>query len=409
MVADTQKPSRLSRPSLSGSSQTPLPYAPWPESLAPVAQRELALDSLDALPAEVIDIAVIGGGVTGLNAACAASAAGARVAVLEAADRLGAGATGRNAGILSAGINMGLTDMPPDMPEVELWTATTHALLAVAAEAQTPGSLLSASLTGALSLAGTPSAARRLRREARARQAAGLRAEIWSPAQVAALTGERLDTRSLASALWLPDEGRIDPLSLLAQRARQARQAGALLVGGARVDGYAARPAHSPVHHWSIQLAAGRTLTARGLILAVGPTVAPTARIFALAFPIELPDTFPLFWDAAPYIYSDHRPGNGRLVVSGGRYGRAGITSGDAHYHAKLVSATRHWLPELAHQPPSHAWAVDLDVASDLIPRMRDLGATAPGITIEGLGALGVLPGTVLGRRAGESIARQIS
>jgi glycine/D-amino acid oxidase-like deaminating enzyme len=376
--------------------------------LAPAAQRELMLDAVEMLSTEVADVAVIGGGVTGLSAASTASAAGARVVVLEAANRLGAGATGRNAGILSAGINMGLTDMPPDAPEAELWTATTQALLALVAEADAPGSLLVASLTGALSLAERPSAARRLRREARARQAAGLRAEIWLPAQVAEATGERLDARSVVNALWLPDEGRIDPLSLLAQRARQARQHGALLMGRARVEGYEAVRTRGGAHHWRIRLTGGRTLMARGLILAVGPTVAPTARIYALAFPIDLPDTFPLFWDAAPYIYSDHRPGSGRLVVSGGRYGRAGSTGRDAHYHAQLAGATRRWLPELVDQAPSHAWAVDLDVSADLMPRMRDLVAAAPGVAIEGLGALGVLPGTVLGRRAGESIARRL-
>ena len=40
-----------------------------------------------------------------------------------------------------------------------------------------------------------------------------------------------------------------------------------------------------------------------------------------------------------------------------------------------------------------------------MIPIIRNIGDTAPGYSIEGLGALGVLPGIVLGRRAGENMA----
>lgn len=392
-------------PGIAGGS---LPRAPWMEELTPAMRRELTLAPPETLPADVVDVAVVGAGVTGLSAALAARAAGARVVVLEAADALGAGATGRNAGILSAGINMGLADVPPGGPEAEMWPTTTQVLLSLIEEAKRPDALLAASLTGALSLAERPGAARHLAREARARQAAGLRAEIWQPAQVAERTGGRLDTASILSALWLPDEGRLHPLTLLAHLARLARAAGVALVGGACVESYDPVRRLGESYSWHVRLADGRTLAARGLILAVGPTAAPTARIYALAFDIDLPATFPLFWDAAPYTYCDFRPGNGRLVVSGGRYGRPGATSRDAHYHHQLAGAARHWLPELRDEAPTHAWAVDLAVSADMVPRMRSMSETAPALAIEGLGALGVLPGIVLGRRAGESLARRL-
>jgi glycine/D-amino acid oxidase-like deaminating enzyme len=142
---------------------------------------------------------------------------------------------------------------------------------------------------------------------------------------------------------------------------------------------------------------------------ATGPTTAPNARIYAMAFPAALPDDFPLFWDAAPYTYCDFRPGNGRLGISGGRYGRAGARERDAQYHARLAAAARRWLPELAAVTPSHAWAVDLAVEPDMAPQARDLASRAPGMAVEGLGALGVLPGMLLGRRAGAEIARRLA
>jgi len=47
---------------------------------------------------------------------------------------------------------------------------------------------------------------------------------------------------------------------------------------------------------------------------------------------------------------------------------------------------------------------VDLDVTASMIPELHTFGTVAPGLAIDGLGALGVLPGIVLGRRAGQTI-----
>lgn len=385
------------------------PDAPWGDGLAPEVMRALDLPALVPAPEAGADIVIVGAGVAGLSAAIVAAVAGARVLVLEAHPTIGRGATGRNAGILSAGINMGLADVPPGSPAAEMWPATTAVLLSLVAEAQRPAAVLQASLTGSLSLAERPSAARHLAREARARVAAGLRAECWTPAQVAAATDGRLSVQSVLAALWLPDEGRINPLTLLAHLARQARAAGVVLAGGAAVVAREQISASGGPPRWRLRLAGGERVSARALIYAVGPTAAPTSRIYALAFRADLPPAFPLFWDAAPYTYCDFRPGDGRLVISGGRYGHAGASHRDAHYHGRLVAAARHWLPELAATAPTHAWAVDLAVAADMAPHIRRFDEAAPGVSIEGLGALGILPGIVLGRQAGAEMARQLA
>ena len=396
------------RPVAPPQAARPQPHAPWHEDLSPPVARELTLAGTGDQTGDAVDVAVIGGGVAGLSAALAARAVGARVLVLEGATALGQGATGRNAGILSAGVNMALADLPPGSTEAALWPATTGVLLALAEQARQPGTLLTATLTGALSLAERPGAVRHLAREARARVAAGLRAELWTPSQVAEATAGRLATHSVVAALWLPDEGRVDPLTLLAQLAREARAAGVVLAGAARVEGPIESASGAGGHCWHLTLAGGRVLRARGLVVATGPTQQPTSRIYALALAAELPAAFPLFWDAAPYTYCDFRLGNGRLVVSGGRYARAGKHGRDALYHKRLAEAARRWLPELQDAAPTHAWAVDLAVAANMVPAIRALGAVAPGMAIEGLGALGVLPGIVLGRRAGDAVARAL-
>jgi glycine/D-amino acid oxidase-like deaminating enzyme len=388
-----------------------LPRAPWREEISAEVAAELDLGRFQALgtsQAGYADIAVLGGGVAGLSAAMAAARAGAGVVVLEGARRLGLGATGQNAGILSAGINMGLADVPTGSPDAEMWPATTRALLGLVEQTQSLGSLLAASRTGSLSLAESASAARHLAREARARVAAGLHAEMWSPTQVAEATGGHLRTAGLQAALWLPDEGRINPLTLLAHLARETRRAGAVLCGDAYVTACEVERGAAGTH-WRLRLQSGGKVRARALVRAVGPTVEPTARIAALAFEIELPESFPLFWDSRPFTYCDFRPGRTRLVASGGRYSRPGAVGRDALYYRRLAEAARHWLPELAEAQPTHAWAVDLAVASDLSPRLCELDARVPGLAIEGLGALGVLPGMVLGRRAGETLAERIS
>lgn len=379
----------------------PQTYIPWWNELSPDVSSELLLPPLENLSPQAYDVVVIGGGVAGLSAAISARATGVRVLLLEREVMLGYGATGRNAGILSAGVNMHIADLPPDSPGAAFWPATTRVLLSLVEEAKHLDSILKAHLTGAISLAESQHAAKKLAREARVRIAAGLHAELWSPEQVAEATQGRLDTRPVVKALWLPDEGRIHPLTLLAHLARQARSAGVELVGQANVIRYQ-EISTSKGHVWELTLADGRILTTQGLIRATGPTTEPNARIYALAFGIELPDTFPLFWDAAPYTYVDFRPGNGRLTVSGGRYGHAGITRHDATYYKRLADAARRWLPELAGQQPVYTWGVDLDVTANMIPELHTLGNVAPGLSIDGLGALGVLPGIVLGRRAGQ-------
>ncbi|HEX7734053.1 MAG TPA: FAD-dependent oxidoreductase [Ktedonobacteraceae bacterium] len=380
-------------------------HIPWWRDLGAQARAELCLEPLERGERRVVDVVVIGGGVAGLSAALSARAAGAEVLLLEATRGLGRGATGRNAGILSAGVNMGIAELPPEGEEAQFWPETTKVLLNLVEESRQADSLLQTTLTGSLNLAESVHAARALAREVRARVALGTRAELWSPEQVARHTDGRLNTSQVVSAMWLPDEGRVQPLTLLAHLARRARAAGAQIVGQAEVACFAeVAPAGRPAF-WSLVLTSGQSIEARGLINAVGPTSQPNSRIYALAFEADLPDTFPLFWDAAPYTYADYRPGCGRLTVSGGRYGKAGGSGHEASYYRRLVSNARHWLPELATRAPAYKWSVDLSVSADMVPNLRRLGEHAPGLAIEGLGALGVLPGIVLGQRGGAQIA----
>ena len=95
--------------------------------------------------------------------------------------------------------------------------------------------------------------------------------------------------------------------------------------------------------------------------------------------------------------------------MSGGRYGKAGVTKNDDAYYQRLTDATRRWVPELRGTNPTHRWAVDLYVTADLIPAMRIGEEAAPVVAIEGLGAHGVLPSIVLARQSADYLVGQLS
>lgn len=383
-------------------------HIPWWRDLNADSLTELQLAPLERLQNRRVDVVVIGGGVAGLSAALSAQAAGAQTLLLEATSGLGRGATGRNAGILSAGVNLSVANLDVHGPEARFWPETTRLLLDLVTEAQRPDTLLQAHLTGALSLAENTHAVRALAHEVKARTALGTRAEMWTARQVSLSTEGRLNTSQLTGAMWLPDEGRVQPLTLLAHLARKARAAGAELIGEALVTTYNEQTTRQGTPGWQLTLENGATIEAEALIRAVGPTSQPNARIYALSFATDLPETFPLFWDASPYLYADYRAGHGRLTVSGGRYGKVGGSKHAANYYRRLSEGAHHWLPGLGTQEPVYQWGVDLAITADMVPGLHELGEQAAGLTIEGLGALGVLPGILLGQQAGKLITHSL-
>lgn len=386
--------------------------APWRESLSSPARNALGLKDIHELSERRTDLVVVGGGVAGLSAAMAAAQSGAKVLLLESARTLGEGATGCNAGILSAGVNMPITALTSNPSALALWGETVEQMKELLAQAQARETFLDAAKTGALVLATSKTAAKRLEKEQRARRARNWEAYLCTKDDLSRLTAGHLHVESVECALWLPEEGRVQPLSLLAHLAGQARRAGAQLYGGAKVVSWqegGRGSAGAGVNGWHLVLEDGSSISTRALVLATGPLEKPTSRIYALSFPINLPESFPLFWDAAPYVYYDYRYGNGRLVISGGRYGQAGSSAADAQFHAKMAAAAISWLPALKSIEPSHAWAVDLHVSADMLPQLTPLGKQGAGYHVDKLGALGVLPGMVLGQKAGYQLVASIN
>jgi glycine/D-amino acid oxidase-like deaminating enzyme len=382
--------------------KVPTNAAPWRDTCPESALSHLQLPAIDKMPDEMsYDVVIIGGGIAGLSTAQSVARAGASAVVLEAHPALALGASGKNAGILCAGINMPITYTPKGSPAAELWSATQQMLFTVLQEAQEIGCMLDVKRIGAMALATSKTAAKRLERETKARLSAGMSAELISAAEVDRLAAGYLDVNKVLQAMLLPDEGAIHPFTLLATLANKARKAGAQIYGNARVVSI-----DKNAEGWLISTDNDKRIQSRGIVSAVGPTVETTGRIFALSFKTAVPETCPVWWDANPYIYYDFRPGNGCLTVSGGRYGAPGTDKLDRSYHQKMTAATKQWVPALAEAEPDYCWAVDLHVAADLMPEIvvKDVNS----LSIQGLGALGVLPGIVLGQQAGIQITKNI-
>lgn len=375
--------------------------APWWETVDADVTAQLQLDTVETLKnSAVVDVAVMGGGIAGLSAAASAASRGAHVVLLERAPTLGCGASGQNAGIVCVGVNMPLTSLEMDSDGAWLWSKTASLAEWLFTECSQPGTLLRGRKTGSLFLATSKTAARRLAGEVRARTDAKLKAELISPADVKRMSSGWLDVSSVVTAQLLPDEGRVNPLTLLAFLAQGARRHGAVLLGNAAISRHQEEPQSSGRSRWQITLENGMRISARSLIRCTGPIVDANSRIYALSFRLGLPEDFPVFQDAAPYTYYDYRSGDGFITVSGGRYGRAGASGSDEMYLRRMAAAARKWLPGIT-DDPDYRWAVDLNVKADMIPNLKPLSTSAPGVAVEGLGALGVLAGIALGRKAG--------
>jgi glycine/D-amino acid oxidase-like deaminating enzyme len=384
--------------------------APWPSTVSDRVKNDLVLPKLeqDSPLEELYDLAIVGGGIAGLSTARAAAARGARVILLERAPRLACGASGKNAGILGAGVNTPLVNMPKDSPAMALWRSTSDMVMRLYSLAANDKNALIAKNIGALSLAKSETASKRLVRECRARNAAGLNAEIITKAKSADLTFDLLDLHDVQCALFLPDEGRINPWTLLAYFAREARKYGCTIYGDANIierSLCSATTGKSKSQVWRLLTENGREIKALSLVYAIGPVVNANRRIYAISYQIDLPDMFPLFWDSNPFTYYDYRGGEGFFTITGGKYGNAGQKAADDRFHEGMVAAARNWMPALRKMHPSNKWAVDLEVASDMMPESLELSKNPPAFSIQGLGALGVLPGMVLGRETGEKVA----
>jgi glycine/D-amino acid oxidase-like deaminating enzyme len=170
------------------------------------------------------DVAIVGGGLTGLAAALRLAESGREVIVLEA-EGIGYGASGRNGGQVNPGLKLGEAEVVQRLGEtgrglVRMGEEATDFLAnLVAAKSLRCGFVR----PGLVRLAHSEPALKRLAAAERALAARGIAARLLSAADVEAIVG----TRRYRGGLIDPRGGSLHPLDLVRELARVAREAGA--------------------------------------------------------------------------------------------------------------------------------------------------------------------------------------
>jgi glycine/D-amino acid oxidase-like deaminating enzyme len=352
------------------------------------------------------DIAIIGGGFTGLSAAIEAAREGGTVTVLEA-QAVGWGASGRNNGQVIPT----LTAAEPDAWIARHGAAGERMVRLIGNSADILFGLVrefdlaaEAEQTGWFQPAHSPGRVKLSQKRVDAWRRFGFPAEFKSAAETRALLGSDF----WYGGMFNPTGGHINPLALARAMAGAAEGLGALIHEQSPVTGFRREGAH-----WVIETGAGR-LTARALILATntytGELVADLApRIARSVVPV-------LSWQMATEPLGDNLrasilPGRqavsdtrgdlrffrydarNRLITGGAVMGRHDV---EGRVRAKAARNLAEAFPELGEPTMTHVWSGYVGMNWDRFPRVHKIGPD--GWAWVGCNGRGVALGTALGR-----------
>lgn len=341
----------------------------WTEGLTPAPA--------DALPAQA-DVAIIGGGITGLAAARALARRGASVALIEA-HHPGWGASSRNGGQVLTGLKLDAGTLIAKYGHAlarRLFGASLAAIDCVEQVVREERIDCDFHRSGHLLVAAKPGHMAGMRREqqvlarefqhpTRIIERADLPAEIGSPAYHGAL----LDERSAA----------IQPARYVFGLAEAARRAGAHLCGGTRVErvrrekgGFALRTSAGPLRAGRVIVASGgytgrATPALRRKIFPLGSYIIATAPLGAELARSLLPQGRMVF-DSKHLLVYFRLTGDGRMLF-GGRAAFFPEGPRTVRESARILRAAMvRVFPQLRDVQVEYAWGGTLDAAFDLMP-----------------------------------------
>jgi glycine/D-amino acid oxidase-like deaminating enzyme len=353
-----------------------------------------------ALPAQV-DVAIVGGGYTGLSTALHAAEAGLSAHVIEAHE-IGHGGSGRNVGLVNAGVWM-----PPRAVLAAL--GPDHGPRFLRRFAEGPAMVFDlierhqirceATRSGTIHAAHAPSGLRDL--QARCRDWA----QMGAPVELLDADGmaQKLGSRRYRGGLLDHRAGTVNPMGYVRGLARASRAAGAGITTGQRVTRLEQTGGGWRVH------TQGGSLAARAVVLgtnaytdALWPGLAQS---FTPIWYFQLA-TEPLgariagilpegqgVWDTAPVMRSIRRDGAGRLII-----GSMGRVHGDVGGGLSLRWARRELariFPDLGPVRFDEAWDGQIAMTPDHLPRIH---ALAEGLyTPIGYNGRGIITGTIFG------------
>ncbi len=354
------------------------------------------------------DLAIVGGGFTGLSTALHAAEKGLDCHVLEAR-QIGYGGSGRNVGLVNAGLWLPPQDVRAALGEErgsrlirELGDAPAYVMslierFQIRCEATRTGTIHAAhSQRGFDDLARRAEEWHRLGAPVDLLDRETAAAKIGSPA----FFGGLLDRRA----------GTINPMGYVRGLARAARNAGARISTGVTV-----RSLHRDGDNWILKTDGG-TVTARAVVLgtnAYSDTLWPDLKeTFTLIHYFQVA-TKPLgeraasilaerqgLWDTGPIMFSLRRDAEDRLII--GSMGKVvGGEGGLSHRWAKKQLARL--FPDLGPVEFDEAWHGQIAMTPDHLPRIHRLADNL--YTPIGYNGRGITPGTIFGRAMAELLS----
>lgn len=386
----------------------PRSHGLW-EASAPLPPRSDPLE-VDGAKADVV---VIGAGFTGLSAALHLAEAGASVLVLEA-QQVGFGGSGRNVGLVNAGMWVMPDELPKELGPVYgprliknlgNGPSTVYELVdkhGIECQAVRHGTLHCA--VGASGLADISERHRQWR-------ALGAPVELLDADAIAAATG----TTAYRGGLLDRRAGTIQPLAYVRGLAHAAVRANVQLF------------THSPVlhvrdeqTHWSVHTERGR-VNAEWVIVATNAyteSLWPQLQEELVRLPYFNMATSPLStairqrilpnlegaWDTPDVLSSFRFDAHGRLVFgSVGALTGAGLGIHQGWGRRALAKL----FPELAGTRFEYEWYGRIGMTSNALPRFHYLNRKT--VSFSGYNGRGIAPGTVLGRELAQLVTGRLS
>ena len=347
-----------------------------------------------------VDVAIVGGGFTGISAALHLAEADIDAAVVEA-NEIGYGGSGRNAGLVNPGFWLPLPEMTAKLgPEAgeRMITDLGNAPSVVFDLIAKHGIECEAQHTGTLHMAHSKKGYADLAERCAQWAERGAPVELLDAAETAAKTG----AKTYHGALLDRRAGTIQPLAYVRGLAHAAIKAGAKL--------YTGSPAQTIARDgdkWRVRTPEGG-LTANRLLVATGGygegspetqrTTVPYFYFQCATKPLShnlLAEILPEkqgTWDTHPVLRSFRLDAAGRLI-----FGSIGNLDGVGSVHKSWAQrGLRSVFPQIADDAWEQAWYGRIAMTWDHLPRLVEVGPN--GISIYGYNGRGIGPGTVFGR-----------
>ncbi|NHN89568.1 NAD(P)/FAD-dependent oxidoreductase [Acetobacter conturbans] len=389
-------------------TQDRLSHGLWAQTAIPSpAMQSLENDSR-------VDVAVIGAGYTGLSAALYLASTGRDVAVLEA-NEPGFGGSGRNVGLVNAGLWMKPKDVIGALGNIHgqrILTMLGEGPQLVFDLVRHYGLDCEATPTGTLHCAPDKAGLKELQDREKQWQALGAPVRLLNAEETRRQTGSKL----YRGALLDERAGIIQPLSYARGLASIAQLAGATLYGDAAVTN-----AVRENGFWRLQTSKA-TVTAKWLLVATNAyTVSPWSAIreelihlpyFNIATrPLSDAEVAEIMpdrqgcWDTKEVLTSFRLDKGNRLII--GSVGALGQPCERQVHEAWARRSLTSIYPQLQNIRFESAWYGMIGMTSDSVPRLHRLGDQA--IAVSGYNGRGISPGTVFGRCLARYICGEIS